>query len=364
MTRKYIYERENWADFTWDSEAILAQIAAVRNLQGRLFGRMESLGFALRGEAQLAVLTSDMVKSFEIEGEHLNEDQVRSSIARRLGISIPKAALSDRNVDGIVEMMLDATQRFDAPLTKERLFGWHAALFPTGHSGAHRIETAMYRTQPVYVVSGAMGREKIHYTALNAKRVQTEMRRFLKWLNAGNGPDPILKAAIAHIWFVLIHPFEDGNGRIARAITDMMLAKSDGSPNRYYSMSDSIQVAKKQYYTAIQSVSTGAGDITDWLIWFYDCLESAVLRSDALLDDVLRKARFWTRAEKISLNDRQKKMLERLMNDFKGNLTTAKWAKITKVSDDTALRDINDLIAKRLLKKTSAGGRSASYELR
>jgi Fic family protein len=363
MPRRYIHNLKNWTDFRWDDAAIIKPLTEALDLRGRLFGRMDHLGFASKEEALLATLTEDIVKSSEIEGEHLNEEQVRSSIARRLGIDSAGLVSSDRNIDGIVEMTLDATQRYEIPLAHERLFGWHAALFPTGYSGPHKIEVASYRTQPVYVVSGALGKEKTHYEGPDASRVRGEMDSFIEWFNSDNDSESTIKAAIAHIRFVLIHPFEDGNGRIARAISDMQLARSDRSPNRYYSMSERILAERSDYYKAIQTVSTGKGDLTQWLLWFISCLNHAIEHSDELLDDVLRKARFRERARNETLNDRQQKMLELLLGDFQGKLTTSKWARIAKTSDDTALRDINDLITKGLLKKSEARGRSAHYEI-
>jgi Fic family protein len=365
MAIRFIHEKEKWASFRWNSERLLPLLSRAHNSRGRLFGRLESLGFELQDQAVLTTLTSDLVKSSEIEGERLNEDQVRSSIARRLGIKFAGIEIgeSTRYIDGIVEMMLDATQNFKAELTHERLFGWHAALFPSGFSGPYRIETARYRTTPMNVVSGPMGREKIHYVAPEAGRVPAEMESYIRWFNTEEGTDSLLKAAIAHIWFVLIHPFSDGNGRIARAVTDMQLARSDDSKNRYYSMSTMINAKKKAYYTAIEKVTKGNGDLSEWMEWFLGCLNNAIAASDELLDDVFAKARFWKKADATSLNERQKKMLVKLCDDFKGDLTTQKWAKMMNISDDTALRDINDLIAKGLLVRLGNGGKGSKYAL-
>ncbi|MDR3365111.1 MAG: Fic family protein [Clostridiales Family XIII bacterium] len=359
----HIHDKNNWTDFNWDSRALLAPLGETRSLQGRLFGRIQSLGFDLKEEAILLTLTADVIKSSEIEGERLNHEQVRSSIARRLGLKASGLVPSSRNIDGLVEMMLDATQNYKQPLTAERLFGWHAALFPIGYSGLSKIEAAQYRSVPMFVVSGAAGKEKVHYEAPAAARVQWEMAFFLKWLDGCDESDPILKAAIAHIWFVLIHPLQDGNGRIARAITDMLLARGDGSPERYFSMSSRILTERKQYCAAIETVSKGDGDITKWLLWFLSCMKNAVGQSEKLLEDVLAKARFWKRIEGVGLNGRQQKMIAGLMDDFRGKLTTGKWAKMMKVSHDTALRDIQDLEQRGILRTEPEGGRSTKYSL-
>jgi Fic family protein len=360
---KWIHERKDWTAFIWRSDAFLLRLGEVYDARARLFCSLESVGAKLRKEAILATLTSDTVKSSEIEGERLNENEVRSSIARRLGIKTAGLTDASRHIEGVVEMMLDATQRYGDALDEARLFGWHAALFPTGFSGLYRIETARYRTTPVAVVSGAIGKEKLHYSAPEAGKVPGEMATFLSWFNADNVPDPILKAAIAHIWFVLIHPFADGNGRIARAITDMLLARSDGSSERYYSMSTAINKHRKAYYDAIAQASTGDGDLTEWIVWFFGCLHDAIVSSGNLLADVFAKAGYWNKAVAAGLNERQRKMLAKLWDGFRGDLTTPKWAKMMKVSDDTALRDINDLLAKGLLKKSAEGGKSTKYTL-
>lgn len=324
---------------------------------------MESLGFPLQEEAVLTTLTLDVLKSSEIEGEVLNKDQVRSSIARRLGLEISGLVDSTRNVDGVVEMMLDATQNYKSALTEERLFGWHAALFPMGYSGMYKIEVGKYRSGAMQVVSGAMGKEKVHYEAPEAQRVEAEMTSFLEWFNNGSQTDPVIKAAIAHFWFVAIHPFDDGNGRIARAIADMQLARSDKSPQRFYSMSNQILAERKQYYQILETAQRGKGDITDWLEWFLACLERALLGSEDVLKAVLAKAKFWESHGQAALNDRQRLMLNKLLDGFDGKLTSSKWAKITKCSPDTALRDIQDLIGKDILRKEAGGGRSTNYEL-
>lgn len=362
----YIHEKENWTDFIWDSKQVMLKLGEARNLQGKLLGKMESLGFELQDEAVLDTLTLDVLKSSEIEGEFLEREQVRSSIARRLGIDIAGAVESDRDVEGIVEMMLDATQRYDLPLTKDRLFGWHAALFPSGWSNLYKITVADWRkdtTGPMQVVSGPMGKEKVHYQAPNANKLELEMNKFLKWFENDNDLDLVLKAAIAHLWFVTIHPFDDGNGRIARAITDMMLARSDKSVRRFYSMSAQIRVERKQYYKTLEKTQKGSSDITAWLIWFLQCLINAIHATEASLTKILYKAEFWKLHSTTIFNERQQKMLNKLLDDFVGKLTTSKWAKINKCSQDTALRDIQDLINKDILEKESSGGRSTSYKL-
>lgn len=338
-------------------------LGRVRHLQGKLLGQIGTLGFPLREEALLTTLTLDVLKSSEIEGELLNPEQVRSSIARRLGLDIAGLVNSPRNVDGIVEMMIDATQRYDSPLTEERLFGWHNALFPTGFSGLYKIEVAKYRSGRMQVVFGAMGRERVHYEAPGAERVEAEMTKFLSWFNDDLTMDPVMKAAIAHFWFVAIHPFDDGNGRIARAITDMQLARGDGSTQRFYSMSNQILAERRQYYDVLEKTQQGNSDITAWLAWFLTCLERALAGSRKVLESVLVKAEFWERHRQTALNDRQRSMLNKLFDGFDGKLTSSKWAKIAKCSPDTALRDINDLIDKGILRKEAGGGRSTNYEL-
>ncbi|MDR0895235.1 MAG: Fic family protein [Prevotellaceae bacterium] len=359
----YIYQRENWWQFRWNADRLVALLGRVRHLQGKLLGQMSGLGFELRDEALLATLTEDVLRSSEIEGEILNREQVRSSIARRLGLATSGLVDSSHHIDGVVEMMLDATRRYAEPLTKERLLGWHAALFPDGYSGMYKIEVARYRSGEMQVVSGAMGKERIHYEAPQAKEVEREMATFLAWLDAESDADPVVKAAIAHLWFVTIHPFDDGNGRIARAIADMQLARSDESDRRFYSMSAQILKERKTYYDVLEAVQHGSGDITPWLEWFLACLERALLGSEAILQSVLRKAAFWERHRDTPLNDRQRRMINRLIDGFTGKLTSSKWGKITKTSTDTALRDIQDLIDKGMLRKETSGGRSTNYEL-
>jgi Fic family protein len=362
----YIHEKQGWPKFTWDASALAQKLASVRNRQGRLTGRMEELGFQLKNEANLEALTEEVTKSSEIEGEILSREQVRSSLARRLGVDIGALTPAERNVEGIVEMMLDATGKYDKPLTAERLFGWHAALFPTGRSGMNKITVGAWRTEasgPMQVVSGPIGRERVHFEAPKAPRLSNEMKAFTDWFNGTQDLDPVLKAAIAHLWFVTIHPFEDGNGRIARAIADMALARSEDSAQRFYSMSAQIRQERESYYDILEATQKGDLDITEWLEWFLDCIDRAFNGADAILSNVLRKARFWKKHRNQSFNERQRAMIERLLEGFEGKLNTSKWAKITKSSQDTALRDIDDLVEKGVLIKDAGGGRSTSYSL-
>lgn len=360
---RYIYENKNWTAFTWQDKAISVLFGEVRLMQGKTIGQMNALGFFAKEEATLNVLTLDVVKSSEIEGELLNYDQVRSSIARRLGINTAGLVTSSRHIEGVVEMMLDATQRYHLELTEERLLGWHAALFPTGFSGPYKIEVGRYRTGEMQVVSGAMGNEKIHYEAVKSDLVKSEMNNFLDWFNTENRIDPVLKAAIAHLWFIIIHPFDDGNGRIGRAISDMLLARAEGSGERFYSMSSQILSERKMYYEVLQKVQHSTGDITVWMEWFLNCLKKAILSTENTTQKILQKAQFWKIHESTPINERQRLMLNKLFEDFEGKLQTSKWAKIVKTSNDTALRDIKDLVEKGILKQTDEGGRSANYEL-
>jgi Fic family protein len=366
IAMKYIHDLKNWPEFHWDQEHLTAKLASLRHQQGRLIGRMEALGFKLRSEAILQTLTEDVLKSSEIEGEKLDKEQVRSSIARHLGMEISGLVPSDRDVEGVVEMMLDATQKYNQKLTQARLFDWHASLFPTGRSGMRKIRVGKWRDDkagPMEVVSGPIGREKVHYEAPSANRLSEEMRTFLSWFNRKDSIDPVLKAALAHLWFVTIHPFDDGNGRIARAVADMLLAQSEKSSQRFYSMSAQIRKERKAYYKVLEITQKKNLDITDWLDWFLDCLERAIKGSETTLEDVLEKARFWEKYGTESLNDRQRKILNRLMDGFEGKLTSSKWAKLGKCSQDTASRDIDDLIKHGILIKNPAGGRSTSYSL-
>jgi len=369
MRRKklYIHENENWTDFIWDEKQVSLALAKTRNLQGRLLGKMESLGFDLQDEAVLNTLTLEIVKSSEIEGEILDLEQVRSSIAKRLGIELAGAIESERHIDGIVEMMLDATQRYHLPLTKERLFGWHSALFPTGWSNMYKITVADWRkdtTGPMQVVSGPMGMEKVHYEAPASERIESEMKLLIDWIENESKIDPVLKAAIAHLWFVTIHPFEDGNGRITRAITELLLARSDNSIRRFYSMSAQIRIERKQYYNTLEKTQIGYSDITEWILWFLNCLTNSFNTTTETLSRILQKAEFWKTHSKTLLNERQHKILNRLLDGFTGKLTTSKWGKICKCSQDTALRDIQDLIEKNILQKEASRGRSTNYELK
>ena len=364
---RYIYQLPEWPQFHWNQEALAAPLAAVRHRQGRLLGRMEALGFSLQKEAELETLTLDVLKSSEIEGENLNAEQVRSSIARRLGMDIAGAVPADRHVEGVVEMMLDATQNFDKPLTEERLFGWHAALFPTGRSGLRKITVGARRNDaegPMQVVSGPMGKEKVHYEAPAAPLLSREMSRFINWANETDSTDLVLKAALAHLWFVTIHPFDDGNGRIARAIADWDLAKSENSPQRFYSMSAQIRQEWNAYYEILEKTQKGTLDVTPWMEWFLGCLSRAFDGTETTLASVLRKARFWEKHAGATINERQRLILNKMLDGFEGKLTLSKWAKIAKCSHDTALRDIQYLMDKDILVKDSGGGRSTSYSLK
>lgn len=362
----YIHQLDQWPAFTWDNEAISERLAAVARRQGRLIGRMEALGFALREEAVLRTLTQDVIKSSEIEGEVLDSDQVRSSIARRLGMDIGALMPADRNVEGVVEMILDATQNYDEPLTEKRLFGWHAALFPTGYSGLHKIIVGGWRDDrngPMQVVSGPIGREKIHFEALAAPDVPDAIIAFLTWFNDRPAIDPVLVAAISHLWFLTIHPFEDGNGRAARAIADMALARSEGSRQRFYSMSAQIRLERTAYYDRLERTQSGDLDITGWISWFLACLDRAFDGAEHTLAAVLLKAEYWETHAAQSINERQRRIVNALLDGFEGKLTSTKYAKITQSSQDTASRDINDLMGKGMLVKNAAGGRSTSYSL-
>ena len=362
----YVHQLKGWPDFTWNTEALLTQLGEVRHRQGRILGLMSSAGFKLQETAVLDTLTLDVTKSSEIEGEKLNTDQVRSSIARRLGIELAGAVPADRSVEGVVEMMLDATQKYTDELTADRLFDWHAALFPTGRSGMHKITAGALRTPeagPMQVVSGAIGKEKIHFEAPGADRLPAEMQIFLNWFNAPPNTDAVLKAAIAHLWFVTIHPFDDGNGRMTRAITDMQLARADGTPQRFYSMSAQILREKTAYYDILELTQKGGLNITAWLSWFLDCLFHAMDHTETTLSAVANRVKFWERNRNTPLNSRQQFMLNALPDDFFGKLTSTKWAKMTKSSPDTALRDIQDLIEKGILEKEPGGGRNTTYNL-
>ncbi len=362
----YIHNLPDWPQFRWSQDKLASKLAAVRHRQGRLIGRMEGLGFQLRAEAVLQSLTEETLKSNEIEGEMLDRDQVRSSIARRLGIDIGGLAPADRNVEGVVEMILDATQGYTTQLTKARLFDWQAAQFPTGRAGMAKIRVGAWRDNasgPMQVVSGPVGRERVHYEAPAAGSVDREMRAFVAWFNKPDSVDPVLRAALAHLWFVTIHPFDDGNGRIARAIADMALARSEGSPQRFYSMSAQIRMERAAYYGILEATQKGDLDVTGWIEWFLGCSDRAFDSAEIILASVLAKARFWERHAGAPLQDRQRLVINRLLDGFEGKLTSSKYAKLTKCSQDTASRDIDDLIARGILLKDPAGGRSTSYSL-
>lgn len=362
----YLWQSVAWPNFAWDDAGLSPLLAQVSRKQGLLLGKMETLGFELRSEAQLHTLTEDVVKTSEIEGEHLEADQVRSSLARQLGMNIAGLVPSDRNVDGIVEMMLDATGNYGDPLTDERLFAWHASLFPTGRRGMQRIRVGEWRDDsngPMQVVSGPMGREKVHYEAPPAERIREEMAQFLRWYEEPGESDPILVAGLAHLWFVTMHPFDDGNGRIARAIADMALARSEASSQRFYSLSAQIRRERKDYYSKLEWTQKGELDVTRWQTWFLECLQRAIASAEDRLESVLVKARFWERFAKEAMNERQINVLNRVLDGFAGKLTSSKWAKLAKCSQDTAARDINNLLARGVLKKNPGGGRSTSYSL-
>lgn len=362
----YIHELSGWPKLVWDGDILAAPLASVRHRQGRLLGKMEALGFDLRTEANLTVLTSDVVTSSAIEGETLNPDEVRSSIARRLGLDTAGLPRAGRDVEGIVEMMLDATGKSSEPLTKDRLFAWHASLFPTGRSGMNEIAVGQWRPKvagDMQVVSGRIGHERVHFQAPDADRLESEMEDFIRWFNESSSIDPVLKAGIAHFWFVTIHPFEDGNGRTARAIADMALARADGTKDRFYSMSSQILAERKEYYQELEIAQRGDLDITRWLMWFLDCLGRAIDGADHTLGTVLHKARLWQRINLKPVNERQRLVINRLLNGFQGFLTTSKYAKIAKCSSDTALRDIRELLGRGILVQNESGGRSTSYRL-
>lgn len=362
----YIWQAADWPNWRYDLAVLAGQLAEVSRAQGVLIGRLADVGVALRDQASLVALTEDVVKTSEIEGEQLNVASVRSSIARRLGVDIGALAPVDRHVEGVVEMVLDATANCHAAMSLERLFGWHAALFPTGYSGLSKINVAGWRDDaggPMQVVSGPIGRQRVHFEAPPAIRLEAEMLHFLNWFNRDSGESPLLKAGLGHLWFVTLHPFDDGNGRIARAVGDLLLARADGSPQRFYSLSAQIQRERKAYYDILERTQKGTMDVTEWLAWFLESLHRAVDQAQHTLDAVLVKARFWKRWSTIPLNERQLKLLNRLLDGFDGKLTSSKWAAIAKCSPDTALRDINDLLARGILRKTAAGGRSTAYEL-
>jgi len=360
---KYIHQHENWTDFRWQDAVVSTSLGEVRLLQGKVLGQMHSLGFSSKEKRNLEMLSSELLNSFGIENEGLDQEQVRSSLAQHLGLKTVGLVPVSRYTDGIVKMMLDATQNYLEPLTEERLFSWHASLFPTGYSGMNKISVARYRTVEIKVVSGAIGKEKIHYEAVAAKDVKAEMDRFLSWLNDDVVIDGVLKSAVAHLWFVIIHPFDDGNGRIARAISEMMLVRSDNSAERFYSLSKQFLAERRDYYEMLNKAQRGDGDITEWLVWFLDSFRHALHETEDSMRNVLFKAAFWEKNKDININERQRLMINILFDGFFGKLTSSKWAKMTKCSVDTALRDINDLVKKGILVKGEAGGRSAEYML-
>lgn len=363
----YIHQLKQWPNFTWDASDLALLLSEVHLKQGKLLGQLEKLGFDLQNEAVLQTLTKDVIKTSEIEGEKLDHDQVRSSIARRLGIEIDGSIPSDRDVDGIVEMMLDATQNYNAELTADRLFRWHSSLFPAGRSGMVKIVVGRWRenekNDPMQVISGAMGKEKVHYQAPDSVLLANEMQQFMDWFNNEMSLDPIIKAGIAHLWFLTIHPFDDGNGRISRTIADMQLARADQTARRFYSMSAQIRLEQKKYYDILEKTQSGSLDITLWLSWFLNCLNSAIDATAITLNSVMLKSKILGKVEADTLNERQKLMLAKFLDGFDGKLTSSKWAKIAKCSQDTAARDIQDLVNKAILVKDSAGGRSTNYLL-
>jgi Fic family protein len=363
---RYIYNQKGWPKLSWDAGALATQLARIRHLQGRLIGHMEGLGFTLRNEAVLRTLTQEVLTSSDIEGEKLDADQVRSSLARRLGLEIGALTPADHDVEGVVGMTVDATQRYSAPLTDERLFDWHSALFPSGRSGMSKIIVGNWRDDkkgPMQVVSGPISREKVHFQAPEAKQIPKEMRAFLKWFNQNQDDDPVVKAALAHLWFVTIHPFDDGNGRIARAITEMALARSEDSSQRFYSMSTQMRAERNAYYNMLETTQKDGLDVAAWVEWFLKCLERALGVSEEIITIVRRNRRFWENNANCSFNERQRAIINRMLDGFEGKMTTRKWAMLAKTSKDTALRDIDDLFKHGILLREPGGGRSTSYVL-
>lgn len=362
----YIWQASDWPNWRYDIARLAAPMAAVSLAQGRLLGRLADVGLGLRDTASLAALTEDVVRSSEIEGESLNVASVRSSIARRLGVDIGALAPVDRHIEGMVEVVLDATANYKMPITAARLFAWHAALFPTGYSGLSKITIGQWRDDvagPMQVVSGPIGRQRVHFQAPPARELPDEITRFLNWINGPADEPPLLRAGLGHLWLLTLHPFDDGNGRIARALGDLLLARADASPQRFYSLSAQIQRERKRYYEMLEQTQKGSLDVTEWLLWFLESLQRAVMQAHSSLDAVLQRARFWQTYAGMAFNERQLKMLTRLLEGFEGKLTSSKWAAIAKCSPDTALRDINELMQRGILQKSPAGGRSTSYEL-
>lgn len=365
MRRVYIYEKEGWPNFFWDKEKIAQILLNVRYLQGELIGKMSVFGFDLKNYTHFSNITNNVIKSSEIEGEYLNTEQVRSSVAKRLGMDVGGLVSAEKKVEGIVEMTFDATHNANKPLTKKRLFSWHKLLFQDESTNPN-ISIGSWRGEnggEMQVVSGAMGKERIHFQAPDYSVVDAEMKVFLEWINTDNDLDNILKASIAHLWFLTIHPFDDGNGRIARAITDMLLARADNVSQRFYSMSSQIKTERKEYYNILEKTQKGDLDITKWIEWFLNCLQRAFAQTDVNINKLILKSKFWENHKNVVFNERQTKIINLLFNDFEGKLTSSKWAKINKCSQDTALRDINDLIEKKVLKKEEQGGRSTNYDL-
>lgn len=362
----FIWQQPDWPQWRYNAKHLAGLLARVSLAQGKLLGRLSDVGMPLRDQASLVALTSDVLKTSEIEGEKFNVASVRSSIARRLGVDIGALAPVDRHVEGVVEMVLDATAHCEAPIDMERILGWHAALFPTGYSGMTRIGVGSLRDDasgPMQVVSGPIGKQRVHFVAPPAGRLQAEIGRFIEWVNNDEETPPLLKAGLGHLWFVTLHPFDDGNGRVARAVGDLLLARADGSPQRFYSLSAQIQRERKAYYEVLERTQKGSMDVTDWLGWFLETLDQAIHQANETLDAVLIKSRFWQRMAGLPLNTRQSKILNKLVDGFTGKLTTKKWAAMGKCSPDTALRDINELINHGVLRKSDAGGRSTAYEL-
>lgn len=365
MRKVYIYQKEGWPNFYWDNEIIAPLLLNVRYIQGQLIGKMSVFGFDLKNETHLSTITNNVLKSSEIEGEYLNTDQVRSSVAKRLGMDVSGLIPSERKVEGIVEMTFDATYNANKPLTKKRLFSWHKLLFEDEKINSN-LSIGAWRKEEggeMQVVSGAMGKERVHFQAPDYSIIDSEMKLFLDWINNKNDIDNIIKASIAHLWFVTIHPFDDGNGRISRAIADMLLARADNIPQRFYSMSSQIRIERKDYYDILEKTQKGNLDITKWIEWFLNCLERCFIQTDANINKLMNKSKFWENHKTIVFNERQTKIINLLFNGFEGKLTSSKWAKINHCSQDTALRDINDLIEKKVLRKEEKGGRSTNYEL-
>lgn len=359
----YLHERDNWTAFHWDSEAILRPLSLARFSQGVLLGEIEEIGLEYETEAEAEVLVSEVIASSQIEGIALNMDKVRSSVARRLGIERAGVIADTRDVDGAVGILLDATQNAREPLTHERLFGWHESLFSRGYGGFHHIDIGQYRVREMQIVSGAIGHECVHYEAPAPELVARMMDDFLVWFNDDVEMEPLIKAGLAHIWFVAIHPFDDGNGRITRALTEMLLARSDNASRRYYSMAGRILTDREKYYTVLERSQKSDSDMTAWLFWFLITLNDAINQSRMSIREILQRAEFWRKHGGVSLNERQTKILKKLQSDFEGKLTSTKWAKICRVSHDTALRDINDLVEKGILAQDRSGGRSTAYRL-